>query len=180
MKPEFSRPVRIDTLGHAPRSLSLTADEAECRALADRFDLIAIEALDADVALVRTGDTVTATGRLRAKVTQSCVASGAPVEADVDSDFHILFTPPHAVGTAEEEVELSESDCDVIFYEGANIDVGEAVAESLSLSLDPWPRAPDAERILREAGVKSEHEAGPFAALAALRDKLNPGDASDA
>ena len=59
-----------------------------------------------------------------------------------------------------------------VFYDGAAIDVGEAVAETLSLSLDPYPRAPGAEEALEAAGVKSEEEAGPFAALAGLRDKL--------
>jgi hypothetical protein len=65
---------------------------------------------------------------------------------------------------------------DVVFYDQAAIDVGEAVAETLALSLDPWPRSPDAEAILREAGVKreGEEEKGPFAALASLKDKLKP------
>lgn len=179
MSPEFSRPIRIDTLGPSQRSLSIEANDAERGALAKRFDLISIERLGADVAMVRVGDAVTATGTLRAAVTQSCVASGAPVDAKIESPFHILFTPPNAVA-GEDEVELSETDCDVVFYDGGKIDVGEAVAESLSLSLDPWPRAPEAEQILREAGVKSEHEAGPFAALAALKDKLKPRDNSDA
>ena len=72
----------------------------------------------------------------------------------------------------EEEVELSESEMDVVFHDGAAIDVGEAVAETLSLGLDPYPRAPGADEALKAAGVKSEEEAGPFAALAGLRDKL--------
>ena len=38
---------------------------------------------------------------------------------------------------------------DVIFYEGETIDIGEAVAETLSLSLDPYPRAPGAETVLQ-------------------------------
>jgi uncharacterized metal-binding protein YceD (DUF177 family) len=67
---------------------------------------------------------------------------------------------------------------DVVFYAGTAIDLGEAVAETMSLSLDPWPRVADAEAVLRDAGVKGEEEAlaqtGPFAALAALKDKLKP------
>jgi hypothetical protein len=61
---------------------------------------------------------------------------------------------------------------DVVFYDLAAIDVGEAVAETLLLSLDPYPRAPGAEAALRAAGVKGEEEAGAFGALAGLRDKL--------
>jgi len=42
----------------------------------------------------------------------------------------------------------------VVFYDGASIDVGEAVAETLLLNLDPYPRAPGAEQALRAAGVR--------------------------
>lgn len=174
--PEFSRAVRIDTLSDMPRSLIVEADEAERAALAKRFDLQAIAALEAEVALVRTGETVSATGRLRAAVTQSCVATGTPVEAVIDEPFRILFSPLPEADGGEEEIELSEEECDVVFYEGGSVDVGEAAAETLALSLDPWPRAPGAEEALKEAGVVSEDEtqeaASPFAGLAGLRDSL--------
>ena len=35
----------------------------------------------------------------------------------------------------------------MIFYDGAAIDIGEAVAETLLLDLDPYPRAPGAEEV---------------------------------
>jgi hypothetical protein len=40
------------------------------------------------------------------------------------------------------------------------------------LSLDPYPRSPDADAALQQAGVISEDQAGPFAALAARKGKL--------
>lgn len=170
--PEFSRPVRIDTLGPAPRPMTIEAEPEERAALAERFDLVAIDRLGADAVLTLDGDTVTATGKLRARVTQSCVASTLPVEAAVEEEFRILFRPQPDAAHPDEEVELSGEECDVVFYSGASIDLGEAVAETLSLSLDPYPRSPEAEAVLRQAGVKGEAEAGPFGALAALRDKL--------
>ena len=60
------------------------------------------------------------------------------------------------------------------FTTAASIDIGEAAAETLALALDPYPRAPDAGEALKAAGVKGEEEAGPFAALAALKGKLRP------
>lgn len=177
-KPEFSRPVRIDTLGGQPRSLGIGADEAERAALADRFGLAGIERLSAEAALTRSGERVVAEGSLSALVTQSCVATGEPVEETVDEEFRIEFRPSPQGGTADEEIELSEGELDVVFYDGAAVDLGEAVAETLSLSLDPYPRAPTAESALKEAGVKSEEEArtesSPFAALASLKEKLKP------
>ena len=142
-RPEFSRPVRIDTLGAGPRSIAIAAEAEECRALARRFGLVEIESLSAESALRRAGDAVVAEGRLNAAVTQSCVATGAPLAARLDEPFRISFRPPPQIATPGEEIELGEAEMDVVFYESDSIDLGEAVAETLALSLDRWPRAPD-------------------------------------
>lgn len=170
--PEFSRTVRIDTLGPAPRPLSIGADEAERAALATRFDLIAIGQLSAEAELSRHGEAVRASGRLTAQVTQSCVATGEPVAATVAEAFRIEFRPHPAGGGSDEEIELSEGELDVVFYDGAAVDLGEAVAESLSLALDPYPRSPQAEAALREAGVQREEDVRPAGPLAGLKDLL--------
>ena len=170
--PEFSRPVQVDTLGEEERRLAIEADEAERTALARRFGLIAIARLVADLALSRKGSDVALRGTLRASATQSCAATGAPVAAAVEAPFEILFRPQTEPPGREDEVELSPGELDVVGYDGVTIDAGEAVAETLALNLDPYPRAPGAAAVLKAAGVKSEEEAGPFAALAGLRDKL--------
>jgi len=172
MTPEFSRLVRLDTLGAAPFTVTVEADAAERAALAARFGLIVVDRLSAEAALTRSGDSVTATGRLSAGVVQSCVATGEPVPALVDEEFKIEFRPAPGRTAAEEEVELSEDELDVTFYDGAAVDLGEAVAETLLLNLDPYPRCAAAEQALRAAGVKSEEEAraesSPFAVLKRL------------
>ena len=68
IQPEFSRPVRIDTLGEGGRTVAIEADEAERAALAARFGLISIEGLAADAVLRREGETILAEGRIRATV----------------------------------------------------------------------------------------------------------------
>ena len=170
--PEFSRPVRIDTLGLEPKRLEIAAEAQEREALAKRFALPAIARLEAQAELIRTDEEIVATGRMRAAVTQSCVASGEPVEGEVDEPFAVVFRPRPPAIRADEEVELSEAELDVVHYDGAVIDLGEAVAETLAIALDPYPRAAGAAAALEAAGVKSEEEAGPFGALAALRDKM--------
>lgn len=171
MTPEFSRPVRIDTLGEGGRTLSIDADQAERAALAIRFGLVALDALAAEATLRREGDLLFAEGRIRASVIQACVASGAPVPAMIDETFSLRFVPE---GEGVEEIELDVEDFDTIDYAGGAVDLGEAVAETLALSLDPFPRSPDADAILKAAGVLSEDEvvSGPFAALKAFKDKL--------
>jgi uncharacterized metal-binding protein YceD (DUF177 family) len=90
------------------------------------------------------------------------------VSEHVDESFEILFVPAPNDGRPDEEIELGEEECDTVFYEGGAIDLGSAVADSLALSIDPYPRSAGAEDALREAGVMSEAEAGPFGALAKL------------
>jgi uncharacterized metal-binding protein YceD (DUF177 family) len=169
---EFSRSCRLDALSGEPRRIEIEAEAAEREALARRFGLVAVETLAAEAELLRNGETVTASGRLRGKVVQNCVATAEPVEEIVDAPFRIDFRPPPET-RAEEEIELGEAELDVIFYEGGAVDLGEAVAQTLALSLDPYPRSPAAEAALLEAGVKSEEEtqaeAGPFAVLKGLK-----------
>jgi uncharacterized metal-binding protein YceD (DUF177 family) len=155
MTPEFSRPVRIDTLGPVARSIEIEAGEEERAALAERFDLIAIDSLAARLALSRSGEAITAKGTVIAAVTQRCVATGLPVPAKVEESFALLLRPEPAAGS-EEEIELSEGEMDVVFYEGGLIDAGEIAAETLSLGLDPYPRSAEADEALRSAGVRSE------------------------
>ncbi|HYJ82650.1 MAG TPA: DUF177 domain-containing protein [Allosphingosinicella sp.] len=173
---EFSRLYRLDTLSGEPRPVEIEAGPEEREALARRFGLVSVDRLAAQAELRRSAETVTAAGRLRARVTQRCVASDEPVEADVAEDFRVEFRPSPAEARPEEEIELDEGELDVVFYEGAAVDLGEAVAQSLLLGLDPYPRSPAAEAALREAGVRSEEEAraeaSPFAALEALKGKL--------
>lgn len=170
--PEFSRPVRIDSLSAVPRTIEIEAGEEERAALARRFGLIGIDALRAEASVTRSGDEVAASGSLRAAVTQSCVGTGVPVPADVEETFFILFRPHPATAAAEEEIELSEGEMDVVFYDGAAVDLGDAVSESLFLSLDPYPRSSDSSAALKEAGVLSEEEAAPPSPLAGLKDLL--------
>jgi uncharacterized metal-binding protein YceD (DUF177 family) len=171
-QPEFSRPVRVDTIGTSARAIQIQAGAEERAALARRFSLTALERLEAQVEIQRANQDILATGRLSAQLVQSCVASAAPLPAAVAEAFTIIFRPEPAAAAPEEEVELGEAELDVMFYDGAIIDLGEAVAQTLALHVDPYPRAPDADAALKEAGVVDEGIAGPFGALAALKDKL--------
>lgn len=170
MTPEFSRLHRLDAIGAGESRIAIEADADERKALARRFGLIAIDRLAAAFAVRRDAAGIFASGHLSGAVVQACSITGDPVSAKIEEDFAIRFVPE---GSAEgDEVELSEEDCDTVFYTGGAIDLGEAAAETLALALDPFPRSPGAEAALREAGVLGEAETGPFAALAALKKKL--------
>lgn len=165
--PEFSRTIPLDRIGVDAKEQTIVADEAERLALARRFRIRALSRLEADYRLVPEGAGWLATGTLRADAVQACTATGQDVPESVDTPFTIRFVRE---GTAsEEEVELSEEDCDVIELDSDRIDMGEAVAQTLALNLDPYPRSRDADSYLKEMGVKQEGETG---ALAGLKDLL--------
>lgn len=168
----FGHKVALDRVRDGER-IELVADEEERTAIAKRLGLPSLDRLDAHATLARDGDRIRATGRLRASLEQSCIATGSPVAEHVDEPFEVVFVPEPGEGRPDEEIKLGAADCDTVFYEGGAIDLGSAVADSLALSIDPYPRSPDAEDALREAGVMSEAEAGPFGGLAKL---LKSGD----
>ncbi len=169
--PEFSLAIPLSEIGAASRPRHISADDGERIALARRFGLLRLDRLEADVTLHPDGATYLAEGKLIGEAHQACVASGEPVPARVEEPFRIRFIADTGF-EADSEVELDADDCDTMFHDGRTIDLGEAVAQSFALALDPFPRSPDAEAALKAAGVKDESEAGPFGALAALKDKL--------
>jgi uncharacterized metal-binding protein YceD (DUF177 family) len=172
MSDRFAHALNVAQVRDGDR-LELVADEAERSAIAKRLGLGSIARLEAQSALSRDGERVRATGRLAAALEQSCVITGEPVPAHVDAPFELLFMPEPKPAAPDDEVEIGEGDCDTIFYEGGKIDLGGAIADTLALSLDPYPRSAGAETALKDAGILSESEAGPFAALAELKKRLD-------
>jgi uncharacterized metal-binding protein YceD (DUF177 family) len=170
MPPEFSHPVPLSEIGSKAVHVKLVASDEQRAALARRFDLLSLDALSANVSVRHENEGIMVEGRLEAELIQACVASGAPVPAKLSERFTIRFIPDpeHA---PDVEIELEADDCDTIFHDGRVVDLGEAVAQTLGLAIDPYPRSAAANTALKKAGVKDEHEAGPFAALAALRAK---------
>ncbi|MEO7364945.1 MAG: DUF177 domain-containing protein [Sphingomicrobium sp.] len=172
---DFGHRLTIDRIRDGER-IDLVADDEERRAIAERLSLPSLGRLEAHACLARDGDKVRATGRVAAALEQRCVVTGDPVGTHLDEAFEIAFMPEPQV-TSDEELELRSEDCDVVFHDGTAIDLGTAIADTLALSLNPFPRSASAEAALREAGVMSEEEAGPFAVLANLRKELGGNDA---
>ena len=169
MNDRFAHQLRLDRIRDGER-IDLVADDEERASIAKRLGLASLDRVEAHVTLERSGETVRAEGRLLAALDQSCVITGDPVAAHVDEPFAILFTPEPKDSSPDEEVELGSGDCDVVFYDGAQIDLGGAIADTLALSLDPYPHSAGAEAALKEAGVMTEEQASPFAVLAKLRN----------
>lgn len=170
MTPEFSRTERLDQIHDRERVVEITATPGERAALAKRFDLLAIDRLQAHFAIRREAAGVIARGRVGAEVTQACSVTGEPMTTTVDEEAELLFLPES--GGGPDEAELNAEALDTITYAGDRIDLGEVAAETMALALDPFPRSPGAGEALRAAGVLTEDEARPLGKLAGLKDKL--------
>ena len=161
---ELSRPVDVrQSDGKTDR---IVANEAERAALASRFGLVSVDRLEAEVLLSRKDRTVTASGRLSADIVQSCAVSAEDLPVTIDEELSFRFVPER--GDHGGEVELDAQDCDEIEYAGTSFDLGEAVAQSLGLAIDPYATGPQADEARREAGLLNPEDTGPFAALKGL------------
>jgi uncharacterized metal-binding protein YceD (DUF177 family) len=177
--PEFSRPVDIESLSEAAETvLDIHADAEERANLARRFGLVRLDSLAATVSLERNaaGD-VSLAGRLKAEVVQTCVVTLEPVRATIEARLTRIFSPAAESGveTRDEIFLAPEGDEPPEPLAGGYVDVGEVVAETLGLEIDPFPRSPgavftSAAAAPSEAGNNLE-KSGPFAALAKLKER---------
>jgi uncharacterized metal-binding protein YceD (DUF177 family) len=163
-EPEFSR--LIDARQVTPKAVTIEATADERKALARRFGIVAVHQLQATVRLERAGEVVAAHGRLSASIVQSCAVSGEDLPVRIDEPLALRFVPAKPVDV--EEIELEADELDEIPFEGDAFDLGEAVAQSLALAIDPYATGPEAERVRKEV-LSDEAASGPFAALAALK-----------
>lgn len=159
LKPEFSRCIPVDRLRRGEVNERIEAGEGERRALAERFELEAIGRLTASVRLepMKSG-MVRVSGHLDADVVQTCVVSLDPVPASVSEDFAAVFAPPEMIGEEDGDIDINalaedEEDLPEPIL-NHRIDIGELVAQHLSLALDPYPRAPGADYV-----AVQEHDA---------------------
>ena len=168
---EFSHVVKLIDIGAGVSNIQLAADEPARSGLMARFDLAVLDMLEAELSLSRSAKGVLAQGSFRAALAQYCVATGDPVPVALNEPVNIRFVTEPAAGV-NVEIELDAEDCDSMFHNGQSIDLGEAVAQSLGLALDPYPRGANAPDRMKAAGVRSEDEVEPVGALAGLKDML--------
>jgi len=169
--PEFSRRIDGLRLNPAGEEYEISAKPEERDALAKRFELLALDRLEAKVKLTpMAGGYYRLAAAFEARLTQSCAVTSEPVPALVSESFTLTYGPVEE----SSEIVLDGAAEPVEPLDDGMIDIGEAVAQQLSLSLDPFPRAPDAS-LEEEADLSDDSpRESPFAALAKLR---KPGQA---
>lgn len=184
-KSEIERLVDLERMGNAGAALEIAPSDSERAALAKRFGFLGLPIFSARVTVDRRiGGQIVVEGRLRGRIVQACVLTLDPVTQDVDETFRIVFKPDMTDDRDPESGEAvlnSQADAPEPLS-GNMLDIGEIVAEQLSLAADLYPRRPGAK--LEDVLPKPRHGARkgqpeqrrhPFAGLAALRDKPRRG-----
>jgi uncharacterized metal-binding protein YceD (DUF177 family) len=190
---EWSYHIAVDDIGKAPVTYTITADADACAGLANRYDIPAVLSASATLILTRenNGLVIRVDGTVQARVMYTCVVTLDPFESVVTDTFESFFADPdQAISFARARADLrakggdievemmDERDAPEDIINGT-IDVGEMVAQYLSLALDPYPRgphAPDDTSVLDEEPDQDPESdtahSNPFAALKEWKDKL--------
>jgi hypothetical protein len=121
------------------------------------------------------------TGRVRARVGQTCVVTLDPIENEIDEPIDLIFAPSEQIPAladlieeaAESEVAIPDPPEPI---ENGVIDLGRVATDALFLGLDPYPRRKDA--VFEPPAVASDPEDHPFAALKALQLEAKPPGAN--
>ena len=162
-KMSLSTVIDVDSLPFSgPQICKIDCDESECAALAARFGFAAVARLSARLKVKRAGPGHwNVTGKLQAEVTQLCGVTGEPVPESVDFTIEERYCRASEEGT---DIDISLDGFEPL-VDGA-IDLGEVVAQTLAISVNPWPRSVDAPHSFAVGESEKEH---PFAGLAALK-----------
>lgn len=169
--PEFSYIVDVNRIPVSGLILDLSADPEQCGALAARFKIPSLRHLSAHLVFKRINSSrVRVDGALNAEVEQICVVSLKPFVQRVEDTFSVVFSEGNDDTLRLNEIDLDMGEDDEIEYlpEG-KADVGELVAQSLSLALDPFPRAPDA--VFHQEDPDDSGTENPFSVLEKLKFK---------
>ena len=162
-KMSLSTVIDVDSLPFSgPQICKIDCDDSECAALAARFGFAAVARLSARLKVKRAGPGHwNVTGKLQAEVTQLCGVTGEPVPESVDFTIEERYCRASEEGT---DIDVSLDGFEPL-VDGA-IDLGEVVAQTLAISVNPWPRSVDAPHSFAVGESEKEH---PFAGLAALK-----------
>lgn len=174
----FRRPIPVRTRSRRqPLPFDLIAEPKDKPEIAEFLGLEALRSLRFRGEILPIGeDEWRVEGRLQAEILQICVVTLAPVTNRIEEDIARTYVPEEEFSLPDEIDFDPESEDEPDSY-GLSIDLGQLALESLSLALDPYPRAPDAAPVDLEVappGAKplSSEELKPFAKLAVLKEKF--------
>ena len=172
----FSLLVAVRTIGDDGLRGSFEAGVKERAALAEAFELERLDLFQGVYELTpKRNRKFAMDATYKARLAQQCVVSLEPIESEVAETFAIEFLP-EGEGGPQQQLDLTPDGVPREPYSDGQIDVGAALAQHLSLAIDPYPRKADAKLdwTSKEDGDDGVKPPGPFSALAKLgRDEAS-------
>jgi uncharacterized metal-binding protein YceD (DUF177 family) len=179
VKPDpWTVPVAVAQIPDTGLHRDISAGPATREAMAELGGLREILSANASLDVTpKSGGRVHVTGRVQARIGQTCVVSLDPIENDLDEAIDLIFAPPEQIPQLADLVdEAAESETEIPDppepIENGMIDLGRLATDALFLAIDPYPRKPDA--VFEAPVVPPDPEDHPFAALKALQVDAKP------
>jgi hypothetical protein len=169
----WSVPVVVAQIPDTGLHRDIEAGPATREAMAAIADLREIVSASASLDVTpKGGGRFQVSGRVRARVGQTCVVTLDPILNDIDESIELIFAPPEQIPELSDLVdEAAESDDEIPDppepIERGIIDLGRVATDALFLGIDPYPRRADA--VFEAPQVADDPEDHPFAALKALQ-----------
>jgi len=194
IRPEWSHRIEAEDIGATPVRKVISASPQERKDLARRMRVESIESLTATLVLQRNPKNMYMhlTGDLEAAVVQECVVTMEPITDHISGPVEGWFADPETVVSlvkARHERQGRRNDAELPILEEQDdpepitegqIDLGELVAQHLSLSINPYPHKEgvEFERITAPGMRKAipEGRQNPFAALKNWKKRADKAD----
>ncbi|MAQ71225.1 MAG: hypothetical protein CL565_03425 [Alphaproteobacteria bacterium] len=195
----LSHPFDTNEMG-AQKHVIIRPDEDELEKLSAFLDVKKITSAKGSFHLSRAngGNIVKVKGNVSAEITQECVVTLQELENTVGEDFEAYYTDysqavPFSAAKKSLFSKYGMSDIPVLDEEedpepmkNGVIDLGEVMLQFLSLGVDPYPHAANADEYLKEHGIQSADSVqeersrkvdkgrkNPFEALRALKKDVD-------
>lgn len=176
----WSVPLAVVQIPDTGLARDIEASPAERDALARLGQLPGVAFAKASLVVTPIGNGhVHVVGRVRGRVTQTCVVTLDPIDSDLDEPIDVMFAPPsqirelaESIDDAAESAEPTPDPPEPIDH--GVIDLGRLATDALFLGLDPYPRTPGA--VFDPPQVPPDPADHPFAALKALKTDRDPPD----
>jgi uncharacterized metal-binding protein YceD (DUF177 family) len=181
-EPEFSFLVDCNKVLEKGRTFETEASTQECMALAKRFGLLSLNRLKLKAFASRqSADAVLLQCDFSADYVQECIVSLKPLKKNIDCTFERIYSSSieqnfgRASEPDEEYIQNIEYAMELLdpIIDGC-FNLGESVAEQLSLEIEPFPRSVDVsfDDLISSQGERGgEERANPFAVLEQLKKK---------
>ena len=141
MSHKLSHKVIVDNITGKKHCVVIEASEDEYPELIKRLGILGIKNLKAKVILQRKDKIIQVNGNFSCDAVQECVVSLKPVTSCIGNDFEMAFCEEPQEMTEDGIMDINAMDV----VENGVINLGDVIAEQISLALPDYPKAKDAE-----------------------------------